>query len=44
MIRERYAYSYRLIYRVEPDRILIVAVIHGSRTLDPLASRIKGTH
>ena len=42
-IRERFAYSYRLIYRVEPDRILIVAVIHGSRMLDPHATRIKGT-
>jgi len=28
-IRERFIYSYRLIYWIEPKRILIVAVIHG---------------
>lgn len=32
-IRERLVYSYRLIYRVETERILIVAVIHGHRLL-----------
>lgn len=33
-IRERFVYSYRLIYRVEPARILITAVVHGRRLLD----------
>ena len=33
-IRERFIYSYRLIYRVEPSKILIVAVIHGKRLLE----------
>ena len=37
-IRERFVHKYRVIYRVEPGRILIVAVIHGSRLLDPLVS------
>ena len=32
-IRERLVYSYRLIYRVEPERILMVAIIHGQRLL-----------
>lgn len=32
-IRERLIYSYRLIYRIEAERILIVAVIHGQRLL-----------
>ena len=32
-IRERLVYSYRVIYRVESERILMVAVIHGSRLL-----------
>lgn len=32
-IRERLIYSYRLIYRVETERILIVAIIHGQRLL-----------
>ena len=35
-IRERFVHKYRVIYRVEPERILIVAVIHGSRLLEPL--------
>jgi len=38
--RERFIHKYRIIYRVEPDRILIAAVIHGSRLLDPLVERI----
>jgi len=33
-IRERLVYSYRLIYRIEPHRILVVAVIHGKRLLE----------
>lgn len=32
-LRERFVYSYRLIYRVEAKRILIAAVIHGGRLL-----------
>src|SRR3990172_3576004 len=31
--RERFIYSYRMIYRVEDRRVLIVAVIHGKRLL-----------
>jgi plasmid stabilization system protein ParE len=42
-IRERFVYSYRLIYRVEEHRVLLAAVIHGSRLLDPLTQRIAGT-
>jgi plasmid stabilization system protein ParE len=30
-IRERFVYSYRLVYRIEISSILIVAVIHGKR-------------
>ncbi len=42
-IRERFVYSYRLIYRIEPDRILVTAVIHGRRLLDDsTASRLGG--
>ena len=40
-IRERFAYGYRIIYRLEPERILVVAVIHGSRLLQPFAQRIE---
>jgi toxin ParE1/3/4 len=41
-IRERFAYSFRIIYRLEPDRVLVAAVIHGSRLLQPFARRIEG--
>lgn len=41
-IRERFVYSYRVIYRHEPERILVAAVIHGSRLLQPLVQRIEG--
>jgi toxin ParE1/3/4 len=33
-IRERFIYSYRLIYRIQQGAILIVAVIHGKRLLE----------
>ena len=33
-IRELFIYSYRLIYKIEFERILIAAVIHGSRKLE----------
>ena len=42
-IRERFVYSYRVIYRVEENRILLAAVIHGSRLLEAFAQRIAGT-
>ncbi len=32
-IREVFAYSYRVIYRVEQDAIVVAAVIHGKRIL-----------
>ncbi len=40
-IRERLVYSYRIIYRVEDERILMVAVIHGRRLMQPLVARIE---
>jgi plasmid stabilization system protein ParE len=40
-IRERFIYSYRMIYRVEPKRILIVAVIHGTRLLENISDRFE---
>lgn len=41
-IRERFAYSYRIIYRLEPERVLVAAVIHGSRSLQPFVQRMEG--
>lgn len=42
-IRERFIYSYRLVYRVESERILIVAVIHGKRLLENITERLEGS-
>ena len=40
-IRERFIYSYRLVYPLEPERILIVAVIHGKRLLEDVSERFE---
>ena len=42
-IRERFVYSYRIIYRLEPERVLVAAVIHGSRLLQPFIPRVEGS-
>jgi len=41
-ILERFAYSYRLIYRIEVDRVTIAAVLHGKRLLEPDIAGISG--
>ncbi|TAL43790.1 MAG: type II toxin-antitoxin system RelE/ParE family toxin [Methylovulum sp.] len=33
-IRERFVYSYRLIYQINESNILVVAIIHGKRLLE----------
>ena len=33
-IRERFVYSYRVIYEIFPDSILFIAVVHGARKLE----------
>lgn len=38
-IRERFVYSYRVIYRIEKERILIIAVVHGKRLLESIGER-----
>ncbi|MBW4555744.1 MAG: type II toxin-antitoxin system RelE/ParE family toxin [Trichormus sp. ATA11-4-KO1] len=35
-IREKFAYSYRIIYRIQGDTVTIAAVIHGNRLVDEL--------
>ena len=42
-IRERFIYSYRLVYRVESDLILVVAVIHGKRLLENFSERFDAS-
>ncbi len=37
-IREVFAYSYRIIYRVEGQKVIIAAVVHGKR---PVALEIQ---
>lgn len=33
-IQELFVYSYRLIYRLEENEVLIVAIVHGKRLLE----------
>ena len=40
-IRERFVYSYRLIYRLEGNRITILAIIHGKRLPGSVSDRIR---
>ena len=35
-IRERFVYSYRLIYQIQAQEIHILSVIHGKRLLESL--------
>jgi len=39
-IRERIIYSYRIVYKKYPGKILIVAIIHGKRHMDSILDRI----
>ena len=40
-IRERFVYSYRLIYRVRDNEILVVAISHGKRLIEGVAERFE---
>jgi len=40
-IRERFLYSYRLIYRIQASDVLVVAVVHGRRLLEPLLDQVN---
>ena len=42
--RQVFHYPYRIIYRVEQERILIATVVHGSRLLEPVIAAIEGAH
>lgn len=41
-VRERFLYSYRLIYEIQGDRLHILAVIHGRRLLETIGRRFSG--
>lgn len=40
-IRERFIYSYRLVYQIRQQRIVVVAVIHGKRLLENIEERFE---
>jgi len=40
-IREQFVYSYRIIYRIQNKDVLIIAVVHGRRLLEPLLDQIS---
>ena len=40
-LRERFIYNYRLIYRVDKDHILIIAIIHGKQKLTHIDARFE---
>ena len=40
-IRERFVYSYRLVYRIQNSMITIVAIIHGKRLLENVSERFE---
>jgi toxin ParE1/3/4 len=40
-LRERFLYSYRLIYEIGSEHVAILAVIHGRRLLESIAERFQ---
>lgn len=40
-IRELFVYSYRLVYQIKKQQILIVAVIHGRRLFETITERFE---
>lgn len=40
-VRERFLYSYRMIYEIGADRIEILAVLHGRRLLESIGERFE---
>lgn len=40
-VRERFVYIYRLIYEQQPERIHVLAVLHGRRLLESIGERFE---
>ena len=40
-IRERFVYSYRLVYKIQASTIIMVAIIHGKRLLENISDRME---
>ncbi|MBS3959766.1 MAG: type II toxin-antitoxin system RelE/ParE family toxin [Xanthomonadaceae bacterium] len=41
-VRERFLYSYRVIYEVRPEQVEVLAVLHGRRLLESIGERFEG--
>jgi plasmid stabilization system protein ParE len=39
-LRERFVYSYRVLYEIRPAQIEVLAVIHGRRLLESIEDRL----
>lgn len=39
-IREKFVYSYRIVYQINQDAVIIVAIIHGKRLIENIEDRI----
>jgi len=39
-VRERFLYSYRVIYEVSSARVTVLAVLHGRRLLESVEDRL----
>jgi toxin ParE1/3/4 len=39
-LRERFVYSYRVIYRIQGQTITVAAVIHGNRLLEAVEPQL----
>lgn len=40
-VRERFLYSYRVIYEIVPERVNVLAVLHGRRLIESLGERFE---
>ena len=40
-IRERFVHRYRVIYQLDDERVLVVAVIHGRQDFAPFSARMQ---
>jgi toxin ParE1/3/4 len=41
LVRERFLYSYRVIYSIGEERIAVLAVLHGRRLLESIGERFE---
>lgn len=44
LIRERFIYSYRVIYEIQPAEVQVLAVLHGKRLLVAVEDRFNSSN